>query len=431
MMIKLPTGTYSSLRVLIFAIIASLLGFWGWNLAHQAFTQPPPASQVFAAVFVRDPAAHVTVKAEASPDAPWDDSLTISEAVPKGKPVGWLLLIECPASAPSLSHAVHLFSETAPEIQSQTAKVTAYSGVSANYSHKLDCFTQNAPPGTPGYPPSLGNVALPALQTDQEIEYAQAAPTVYAQQGHPGGAVHSVFQIFPGAVCPTATAVPVPTASTPAAGTPAAGTPAAGTPAAGTGAPSASPSATPSSQPSASSPGPPASPDCYHQAPRGTEFIPYALPTSPNATEILSHVNIQGYQVNSMFPVGVTVNESGEESILNTDESITWSGNSALSPSLDVTNTAAGNAAARDTFWAGIIVGTAAGTAVTFFDKAMDATSDVRSEKREKRRRQREKRRKQREKGSPSEARSTVAHYAEPPESRIPPDPGPDEDGSS
>jgi len=245
---KLPTGVYSSLRVLIFAVIAALLGFWGWNLAHQAFTQPPPASQVFAAVFVRDPAAHVTVKAETSPDAPWDDSLTISEAVPKGKPVGWLLLIECPAGAPSLSHAVHLFSETAPEIQSQTAKVTAYSGVSANYSHKLDCFTQNAPPGTPGYPPSLGNVSLPALQTDQEIEYAQAAPTVYAQQGHPGGAVHQVFQIFPGAVCPTATAVPVPTASTAAASTPAATT----------AAPSASPSASPSSQSSASSPAPPA-----------------------------------------------------------------------------------------------------------------------------------------------------------------------------
>jgi len=132
-----------------------------------------------------------------------------------------------------------------------------------------------------------------------------------------------------------------------------------------------------------------------------------------------------------MFPVGVTVNESGEKSILNTDESISWSGNSALSPSLDVTNTAAGNAAARDTFWAGIILGTAGGTAVTFFDKAMDATSDLRREQREKRRKQREKRRKQREKGSSSGAQPTVAHHDEPPESKIPPGPGPDEDGSS
>lgn len=359
------------------------------------------------------------MQAEASPDAPWDDSLTINVAVPKGKPAGWLLLIECPAGAPSLSHAVHLFSETAPQIQSQTAKVTAYSGVSATYRHNLGCFTQNPPPGMPGYPPSLGNVSLPALQTDQEIEYAQAAPVVYAQQGHPGGSVRQVFQIFPGAVCPTATAVPGPAASSPAASSPAAST----------GAPSASPSGTPSSQPPASSPAPSASPGCYRQAPASTKFIPYALPASPNATEILSHVNIQGYQVNSMFPVGTTVNESGKESVLNTDESITWSGNSALSPSLNVTNTAAGNAAARDTFWAGIIVGTAGGTAVTFFDKVMDATSDARKEQREKRRKQREKRREQREEGSSSQAQPAVTHHDEPPESKIPPSPGPDEEG--
>jgi len=421
---KLPTGVYSSLRVLIFAVIAALLGFWGWNLAHQAFTQPPPASQVFAAVFVRDPAAHVTVKAEASPDAPWDDSLTISEAVPKGKPVGWLLLIECPAGAPSLSHAVHLFSETAPEIQSQTAKVTAYSGVSANYSHKLDCFTQNAPPGTPGYPPSLGNVSLPALQTDQEIEYAQAAPTVYA---HKATRVAPCIRFSRSSRALSARRPP-PSRSRPRAQPPRARLPRPQR----RHQPPLRPLPVPSRRhlPRPLRP-PPASPDCYHQAPAGTKFIPHSLPTSPNATETLSQVNIQGYQVNSMFPVGVTVNESGEKSILNTDESISWSGNSALSPSLDVTNTAAGNAAARDTFWAGIILGTAGGTAVTFFDKAMDATSDVRREQREKRRKQREKRRKQREKGSSSGAQPTVAHHDEPPESKIPPGPGPDEDGSS
>lgn len=371
-MIPRRSNAYPFPLVLIFAILTAALGYWGWHLAHIAFTQPPPASQVYATVFVRDPAAHVSLKAEVNPDEPWEDQLTVTVPGATGKHSGWLLIIECPSGPSSPPHTVHLYSEAAPQIQSQATRVAVYSGVTnKKYDQSFDCFSQNPPLGTPGYPPSLGNVSLPALQTDQEIQIAQTAPILYAQQDHPGSPVGELFQIFPGAVCPTATAVAVPTITS--------------------GSESASPTATPSSQVSAPStstalptalpstvapPAPVATPGCYNQAPPGANFIPYGLPASVATSETLRHVNVQGYQVNSMFPVGTTTNESDEKPGQTAEETIAWNGLSGLSPSLNVTNTAAGNAAGHDTFWAGILVGAAGGFAVTFVDKITDVATD-------------------------------------------------------
>lgn len=374
-MIRRRPSSYPWPVTLIFGSLAVGLGLWGYFLAQTAFTQPPPASQIYAAVFVRDTTARVTLKATVNPDEPWRDQLTISVTGARASRSGWLLVIECPAQAPRQSRMVHLDSETAPQVQSQTGQAFVYAGVSdRRFTTSFYCFSQAAPPGTPGYPPSLGNVSLPALQTDQEIEVAQAAPALYARQNQPGGPVGQLIQVFPGAACPAA-ATPVPSGGsgqTPASSSPASSSPASSSTASSS-PPSASASASPSSSASPSvSASPLATPACYQLAPAGAPFIAYGLPASVRTAETVSHVDIHGYQINSMFPVATTTNEP-EQPGQTAEESITWNGLSGLSPNLDVTNTAAGTAAGHDTFWAGILVGAAAGFAATFLDKVTEA----------------------------------------------------------
>jgi hypothetical protein len=372
---------------LIFATIAFVLAAVGWHFEHIAFTPPPPASQMYAAVFVRDPAARVSLSATVFADTPWRDKLAITVAGASARKAGWVLLIECPAGAPSLPRSVHLYSETGTVSVTvpQQAQVTAYPRVtSATVSEPFSCFSASPPPGTPGYPPSLGNVALPALQTDQAISLVTAAPVLYAQQDRPGTAVSQLFQIFPGAPCPTATpsvsASATPSTSpsvSPSASPTVSSASASLTPtvtASGSAASTASPSA--SSVQATTSPAATASPGCYPQAPIGAAFVRYSLPQSVTTTETLKDVNIQGYQVNSMFPVGSTTNEDDGNPGQITRETITWSGLSGLSPSLEVTDTAGATNAGRDTFWAGILVGLAGGFAVPFVDRSLEAMSE-------------------------------------------------------
>ena len=366
---------------LIFATIAFALGVVGWHYAHIAFTPPPPASQIYAAVFVRDPAARVSLNAIVYPDAPWNDGLTITVTGISGRQAGWVLVIECPAGAPSLARSVHLYSETALLTAPPKEQVTAYPGVtSAKVSEPFSCFSSTTPPpGTPGYPPSLGNVALPALQTDQAIALAMTAPVLYAQQNRPGSTVSQLFQIFPGAICPTATPSPSPSISpSSSSASPAASSASTSPSPSATASPSVASTASPSPsspQPTAS-PAATASPGCYPQAPAGATFVRYSLPQSVMTTETLKDVNIQGYQVNSMFPVGTTTNENDEQPGQTAKETITWSGLSGLSPSLEVTDTAGQTNAGRDTFWAGILVGLAGGFAVPFVDKSLEGMSE-------------------------------------------------------
>jgi hypothetical protein len=198
-----------------FYLLATItFGVFGWYLQHIAFTQPPAASQVYAAVFVRDPAARVSLSAEVYPDEPWTDSLKVTVSTPSHSQTGWLLVIECPTGAPSQSRAIRIDSETVPPTQSSITLATVYPGVTTPRHHRMfDCFPSPASPSAPlgasAYSPSLANVSLPALELDQGITAAQADPVLYAQQDRPGGTVGRLMQIFPSAVCPSLTTAPV------------------------------------------------------------------------------------------------------------------------------------------------------------------------------------------------------------------------------
>lgn len=389
---RMPSGIIrfcKNFGLLIFYLAASLgFGAFAWHLQHKAFTPPPAAAQIYAAVFVRDPAAHVSLSAQIYPDEPSTDSITLTVTNTSQRQAGWLLVIECPSNAPAQSHAIPLDSETIPQTQAPATQATVYSGVTGGpFTTLLGCA---AAPGGPsgalhstGYSPSLANVSLAALQLDPGILTAQVAPTLYAEQARQGGTVGLLDEVFPTAQCPSPTSAPIQAIASASPGTSSA-TPASPLPSASSGQ-ATSPDTTPSLQSSAAvsptatataSPSATESPSCSFVAPSSTKFIPYVLPTTVTTTEALNHVDTRGYQI-SMFPVANTDEENSSTPGQTTEETITWHGHSGLNPSLDATNQAAESAASHDTFTAGVFFGLASGTAValveglwrTFIDK--------------------------------------------------------------
>jgi hypothetical protein len=353
----------------LYLLATAALGLIGWDLQHTVFHPPPPAGQMYAAVFVRDPAAHVNLSAEVYPYAPWTDSLSVTVSGVSPRQAGWLLVIECPAGAPSQSRTVQLYSATAPQTQAAATLATVHPDVTNRKSTALfDCFPSPGGPqgllGTSGYTPSLANVSVPALQLDQNMVGASGLPVLYAEQNRPGGAVSKLVQVFPGVGCPSAAPTTIPTASSSGAASPSPSV----SPSAS---PSVSPSASPSPSPSASSqPSAPANPSCLNLAPPSATFIPYEIPFTETTTETLNNVATRGYQI-SMFPNGDPINEKvGEESII-------WSSPAAaLDPNFDATNTAAESDANRAIFISGVLFGILGGTAVAFVDHLHDALSD-------------------------------------------------------
>lgn len=362
---------------LLYLLVTAALGGIGWDLQHTVFHPPPAAGQMYAAVFVRDPAAHVSLSAEVYPDAPWTDSLTVTVSGVSPRQAGWLLVVECPAGAPSQSRAVQLYSATAPQTQGAPTLATVHPDVTNRKSTALfDCFPSPGGPqgllGTPGYTPSLANVSVPALQLDQGMVGAPGLPVLYAQQNRPGGAVSKLVQVFPGVGCPSAAPTTVPTASSSGAASPSASLSPSVSPSPSLSpSPSVSPSASPSPSSSASPPlAAPANPSCLNLAPTGATFIPYEIPSTEATTETLNQVPTGGYQI-SMFPNGDPINDKGGE------ESIMWSAPAAaLDPNFDATNTAAESDASRDVFISGVLFGILGGTAVAFVDHLYEVLND-------------------------------------------------------
>jgi hypothetical protein len=405
--VRMPSGITRFCKrfgLLIFYVAATLgFGAFAWYLQHKAFTPPPSAGQIYAAVFVRDPAAHVSLSAQIYPDKPSTDSVTLTVTNASRGQAGWVLVIECPSNAPPQSHAVQLDSETVPQTQAPATQATVYSGVTGRFTSLLGCFaTPGGPPdsvGALGYSPSLADVSLPALQLDPGIQAAQVAPTLYAEQTQQGATVGQLTEVFPTALCPSPTPAPIQAIASSGISSATSASPVPSTSSAIT----TSPATTPSPQSSAAVsttasatvsatatatafPSAAETPSCSFVAPASAQSIPYVLPTTVTTTETLNQVDTRGYQI-SMFPVGNTTENSSIPG-LTTEETITWHGHSGLNPSLDATNQAAESAASHDTFTAGVFFGLASGTAValvdglwkTFIEKKEDKKEDEKKE---------------------------------------------------
>jgi len=367
----LPSGGKLIVMALYLGVaVASFI--YGWHYAQVGFTSPPAAGQAYAAVFVQDAAASPTLTAYIDTDAPWKDYLTVEAP----RHARWLVVTQCPSVQQSVKHPIYLTTEAAPQAQAPSSPaVTVQEGEgSPPRPIYLRCFS---PPPAGQAAPGIANVTLPALETDQAIGSIQASPTLYVEH-YPSGGQTGLLQVFPGAVCPQAAAVPSQTATPSAAQT---ATPSSPRPGAGGGA-SPTPGVSASARPTASAsppvpPSPTAAPPsltipaCF--APR-TSLRPYYLPASITTREILQHVNLTGYVTDSIFPNEVTKSDN------KSDEQFTWNGAFGLSPSIEVTNQASQDNDNRAIFQAGVAFGVCAAVAVGFFDKLFEAIFDWRKE---------------------------------------------------
>jgi len=277
----------------VFAVGIGVCLSVGYVLEHKAFTPASPPGQASVVVFVQDPAAALDLTATVSPDSPWRDKLTVHVQGAPLKRNRWLLVIECPPGSANPPHAGTLVSEPVTQTLPPASVVTAYSGAGRSRTVKLGCFIQTRSnslnqSSTPEYA-SIGSVTLPALETDQAIEDAVTAPTLYVDQKTSAGPIH-LMQVFPGATCPS----PAPAV------TPSAAIPSTSPSASAAGSPRPQPSSAPAASPTAASS--PGIPGCFGQASADTNFSAYYLPSSMQTKEILTNVDLTGYQVESIFP---------------------------------------------------------------------------------------------------------------------------------
>ena len=338
--------------------IALSLGF-GYTLEHKAFTPASPPGQAFVVVFVQDPAAALSLTATVNPNSPWHDKLTVHVKGAPKKLSHWLLVIECPPGSANSPHPGTLVSEPVAQTSAPAPTVAVYSGAGPSRTLKLGCFARIRSnslnqSNTPGYA-SIGSVTLPALETDQALQGAVTAPTLYEDRGTSAGPIR-LFQVFPGATCSSsAPAVSQPTATS-------ANSPSAAVASSLSPQPSSTSAANPTSPPA------PGIPGCFGQAQTGATFNKYYLPSSLQTKETLKNVNLAGYQVESIFPAPqITPDKGGPGQ--GVAEDYTWNGLSSLSPSLIVSNLAGQQAVSHYTFYAGILLGIAGGAVASFLQE--------------------------------------------------------------
>ena len=301
-------------------------------LHHKAFTPPAPAGQASVLVFTQDPKAKITLQADVNPNKPSDDTLSINPQGPSVAP--WLLVVQCPqSSSPPLGQS-WLYSELVQSTQVAAAPVSVRAGSGVARGLKLGCFPRDAKGA------SIANVTLPALETDPAMATAQAIPrVVFAGTASPSGPI-SVLEIFPGCPSPTnnqATSTPPATPS-----------------------PTPTKSATPANSPSGVAP---ASGACSKPAYTGPMLTPYFVPTYVQTREVLTNVNLTGYQTQSAFPIPEISRAP------NSDEQYTWNGLSSLSPSLLVANVTGVQDVSKWSFDSGVLYGVLAATGIGCLEK--------------------------------------------------------------
>jgi hypothetical protein len=329
----------------LYLIGSVALGVFAYNLQRPVYHPPPPPGEIYAVVFVQDPAAHLSLSADIYPNKPWYDSLNVVVGhVPRSQ-AGWLLVVECPGRAPQ-PHAASLYSAVTLQAQPAHSLVTVKSGMGNKAKMLLGCVqAPKSTAGTPGYSTDLANVSVAALQLDDGMVGAVGLPVLYAWPSNPGSQIPTLLQVFPSADCPSA--APVSTASA----SPVA--PASTTSSDGSTAPSAAPAT-------------PANPRCLNLASAEAKITQYAVPVSESTTETLHSVDYKNYQI-SMYPTGNTPIEN------NGLEDIIWQAPSAQDPNFAATNATTQLAGQKSLFISGVLWGIVGGAAVACLDHLYEA----------------------------------------------------------
>jgi hypothetical protein len=349
------------LLIIAFCVI---LGMRLEQVQLNTFTEPTSALQASVIAFVPDPTAIVSLNTRVFGSAPWHDEVAIHVTNAPGRPKGWLVIIECPPILGLFQNHSLLYSEL-PDQPAQFSPVLAvrtYAGTGSHGLFPLGCF----PPPDQAQSlstlyQSLTTTTLPELETDDYMKGALGRPTLYAQQGRSVGPLVRVFagaafsSAFLSVPCPSPAASSSPSTSSSSPGTVASN--------------SAPQSPSPTQSPASSSPS--GGPGCYQQP--SARFTAYYVPSRLQVTEILDG-NLGSYQIDSVTPAPSILSRPDGE------ETIQWTGVSSLSPSWQLTNRGEQQAVSRDAFYAGILLGVAAGFIPALIDKAWATVGSLRKE---------------------------------------------------
>lgn len=367
--------------IVVYLLAGIALSITADRFQHEGFTQPPQPGQVYVTVFEQNPAAELRLAATIDATNPAADQVTVTDL--SGNPGRWLVVIECPGqdsasqgSAVSQGNAVktnaYLYQETPtqfvpalPGAAQGSSPVIAWLGrpLRAHQNSppfKLGCFTSEKGPF------SIGNVALPALGTDQAITNEvsngiEGLPELYregtALAEITGNATCQVSTTSTGASSSAGTSPSV-TASATVSGS--------ASPTVSTGPSAGPPSPTASSAPA---PTPPAqNPACFFGGSLTDPPFEYFLPTTLTTKEKVTQVNLNGgWVLQSQFPTGQTGSDT-----------ITWEGAAGLSPDIHVDNPSTDSNASRAEFTAGILWGIVGGAGVSFVDHLERVNHDLR-----------------------------------------------------
>lgn len=348
----------------LYLIGSVVLGILAYNLQRPVYHPPPPPGEMYAVVFVRDPAAHLSLSADIYPNKPWYDRLNVVVGHVPRRQAGWLLVIECPGGAPQ-SHAANLYSAVALQARPTHSLVTVNPGIGSKAKIPFGCVqAPKSAAGTPGYSTNLANVSVAALQLDDGMVGAAGLPALYAWPSSPGSQIPELLQVFPSANCPSE--APISTASP----SPAAPASSESSGKSTTLSPQTSPSQTfsfPSPAPSPSTASTtPANPRCLNLASAEAKITQYAVPVSASTTETLHSVDYKNYQI-SMYPTGNTPIEN------NGLEDIIWQAPSAQDPNFAATNATAQLDGQKGLFISGVLWGIVGGAAVACLDHFYEA----------------------------------------------------------
>lgn len=398
----LSRGFNGMTLVVIYLVAGFVIGALAYHFQHEGFTPPTIPGQVYVSVFEQNPAAELQLAASINAKDPGVDTVTVTDL--KGNPGRWLLIIECPSqvsetagSAPATNAA--MYTETPLQIQLVPAAPSPADKPSQvieklgkpfrprgeSHTFGLGCFTSQ----TGSY--SIGNVALPALGTDQAITTEpgdiQGLPELYAEK-------NVLVESIGNPLCPGSTAstgagpspdtgssgtAPVSSSASPSGtasaativGPDATATPSPSVPPSGNVNPSGSDTPSGSESPSATAPSGPQSPACFFQSPPTVPPVDYFLPRTLTTEETVTQVNLSGgWVLQSQFPTGTTDNNT-----------ITWEGAAGLSPDIHADNPSADSNSNHATFLSGILWGVVGGAGVSLVDHLERVNSERRERK--------------------------------------------------
>lgn len=182
----------------------------GYLLQRVAFpTAGTTNQQILATVYVKNLPAHVSLKAEFSPEQAADLGLAVTVTGPTREPDPSVLVVQCRSEQGKAKQpTAALWSESASRPQ-ELGQVLVTSQVKTSWTDTFSCSTGLSERGETATAVLKGqdvNLSLPILEQNPNGPASLAAAPLYAETASTGGSIANLVEVpgTPGSPCPAA-----------------------------------------------------------------------------------------------------------------------------------------------------------------------------------------------------------------------------------